>query len=229
MPGSKNSALMKGAESIVRACRLEGKAAVEKIRVKKRYRDQSLDLRLRETRTRLEVRLLSHARQSGVPCPKVLRWGSFNIIMERLKCSMLHQLIGRGKTPKKGLEGLFFKSGSLLATIHKSGIVHGDYTPANIAVMEDDSAWVIDFGLGKFSGRDEDRATDVLTFLKATGNLKARDNKLSTSFISGYLAVQPAGRRGIGTASQKKAASNESIVSLAYQIDARSRYSQRTG
>lgn len=57
-------------------------------------------------------------------------------------------------------------AGNYLAKLHDNGIIHGDYTPANL-IKTRQGLYVIDFGLGFFSNDIEDMAVDVFTMLKA--------------------------------------------------------------
>lgn len=68
-------------------------------------------------------------------------------------------------------------AGDYLAKLHNNGIIHGDYTPANL-IKTKKGISVIDFGLGFFSNDIEDMAVDVFTMLKAI------DRK--EEFLKGY-------------------------------------------
>ena len=231
----KEPVFFKGAESIVSQCDFLGEPAVEKNRIPKLYRDPVLDQRLRFVRTRLEARLLGKAKEFGVLCPLVFHVGKYGIVMQRLDGNMLHELMQAKTFGDKELEAIFFASGALLAKIHGAGIAHGDYTPANVLVNSEKNCYAIDFGLGKFSSRDEDKATDILSFLKATGNLKSTDKKLANKFKEGYLSAtsteKKAGTKNGGKAGTKEKISEKRkrLILLAEDIDRRSRYIERTG
>jgi N6-L-threonylcarbamoyladenine synthase/protein kinase Bud32 len=77
-----------------------------------------------------------------------------------------------GEKPKE-LE----EAGKALAKLHDSGIIHGDFTPYNI-IINSEGLHIIDFGLGFFSSRTEDKADDLITMLRAIEN--------GDAFLSGY-------------------------------------------
>ena len=60
------------------------------------------------------------------------------------------------------------KIGMEVALLHKSGIIHGDLTTSNMIVKENEltakpsfQLYLIDFGLGFISKREEDKAVDL--------------------------------------------------------------------
>jgi len=157
---------MRGAEAVLRASTLLGRRVVVKERAPKRYRERSLDSRLRRERTRSEAKLLHRAKAAGVPCPVVLEVGEFSITMGFLEG-------GRpGMDEREARE-----AGRMLAKLHRAGIIHGDYTPANL-IGGGACLSVIDFGLGYVSDDVEDKAVDVFTMLRSI--------KLKDAFLAGY-------------------------------------------
>lgn len=163
-----------GAEAVLRRGTLLGKKIVVKERIQKRYRNESLDKKLRVERTREEARLLSMAKEGGVRCPFVYAVSEYAITMSYVKGEMLHELIEKRKPDNSVLEAC----GKMLAALHSRNIIHGDFTPANIMVCKD-GITLIDFGLGFFSLDDEDKAVDILTMKKALGNS-------ASPFLSAY-------------------------------------------
>lgn len=156
---------MRGAEAILRRSRILGRSVVVKSRLAKTYRERKLDEKLRRERTRSEARLLHKAKLAGVDCPTVLEVDDFGITMSFVQ----------GKRPemtKKESE----EAGAILAKLHESDIIHGDYTPANL--IKNKNLSVIDFGLGFVSKDVEDKATDVFTMLRAIEEKEA--------FMKGY-------------------------------------------
>ncbi len=165
----------KGAEAELYLAELAGKEIVLKDRIEKRYRIKEIDVPLRKKRTRIEARLLSLAKKAGVRVPSVSELTEFRIGMSRIDGKLLRDV----KQTAKLLE----LSGRYLARLHSAGIVHGDYTPANLMVDSEGDLFVIDFGLGSVSKDLEDKAVDILLMKKALGN-----KKLYESFIRGYAA-----------------------------------------
>ncbi|VVB77238.1 KEOPS complex subunit Bud32 [uncultured archaeon] len=149
-----------GAEAEIFETEIFGKGAVVKVRCEKKYRIRELDVSIRRTRTRREAKLLHKARMGGVLVPRVIALGKFSIYMEKLSGTPLKDT----KIPEKG----YGEIGRLLARMHNAGIVHGDFTPANIMVCGDDF-YVIDFGLAEDSRSSEERAIDLLLMKRSVG------------------------------------------------------------
>jgi len=158
---------MRGAEAILSETKIIGLLALVKSRMPKGYRVQELDQRLRMERTRLEARLLHKAKLAGVRCPTVLEVGEFEITMTKID----------GKRPDMSPSECR-EAGQMLASLHGSDVIHGDYTPANL-IKSKDGLQVIDFGLGFISNDIEDKAVDVFTMLQACAKGKE-------AFIDGY-------------------------------------------
>jgi len=161
---------MRGAEAVLREGALIGRQVVIKERIKKTYRVAELDAKLRKERTRAEARLLHKAKLAGVACPTVLEVEEFSLTMD-----FLH-----GSHPEMGAKESE-RAGQMLAKLHSAGIIHGDFTPVNLMECKG-SLYVIDFGLGFFSGDVEDKAVDVFTMVKAL------DEKNGEAFLRGYGA-----------------------------------------
>ena len=160
---------MKGAEAIISFPKLLGKKVVVKDRAPKTYRAKALDENLRRTRTRSEARLLHKAKLAGVACPTVLCVDEFSLWLSFIK----------GKRPTLNT-ALAKQAGEILANLHVVDIIHGDFTVANLLVNKN-SLYIIDFGLGFFSSDIEDKAVDVLTMLKLL-----QHDKLKNAFLDGY-------------------------------------------
>ncbi|MFA6908130.1 MAG: KEOPS complex kinase/ATPase Bud32, partial [Candidatus Micrarchaeia archaeon] len=158
---------MKGAEAILTKTRVLGFPAVEKFRPKKGYRAPALDEKIRRERTRREARLLSRAKKAGVLCPVVYEVSDFAIRMKFLEGMMLHHALRRRAIKPSEIAS----AARILSALHKAGIVHGDFTPANLMGTPQGMA-VIDFGLGSISSDDEDKGTDIVTMKKALGGKK---------------------------------------------------------
>jgi len=64
--------LYKGAESLIYLDEFEGETVAVKERLKKSYRIEQIDSKLRKYRTRMEVKLLTEARKVGVYTPRII-------------------------------------------------------------------------------------------------------------------------------------------------------------
>ncbi|MEK6982767.1 MAG: KEOPS complex kinase/ATPase Bud32 [Candidatus Micrarchaeota archaeon] len=166
-----SSIFSRGAEAILTRIEVIGIPCVRKERIAKTYRVKELDQKLRKTRTRSEARLLHKAKLAGVLCPTVLEVEEFALTLSFIE----------GERPEIN-EKNAKEVGELLAKLHNADIIHGDFTLANlIASSDEDSLYVIDFGLGFFSNDVEDKAIDVYTMIKSLSNEKAKN-----AFTKGY-------------------------------------------
>jgi Kae1-associated kinase Bud32 len=163
---------MRGAEAVLHKSTLLGKPVVIKERIVKGYRIKGLDERLRRERTRSEARILHKAKLAGVRCPVVLEVDDFSITMGFIPGDRP----GMSKAESR-------VAGGMLARLHETDIIHGDYTPANL-LLEGRDMFVIDFGLGFISSDIEDKAVDVFTMLRAISEKEA--------FTEGYESYKKA-------------------------------------
>lgn len=143
----------RGAEAVLY---MEGGNLVKE-RIEKGYRIGEIDAALRKRRTRLESKILSRARRSGVPTPAVIETGEYKIVMEFIEGKRLKEFL-QDTSPAKRKE-LAFEAGRLVGKLHNAGIIHGDLTTSNMILR--DKIYFIDFGLGFHSTSVEDRAVDL--------------------------------------------------------------------
>jgi len=167
-----------GAEATLYETTFEGKPALAKKRLPKKYRHPVLDERLRSRRTRQEAKILRAAKQEA-NVPELYAETRYELIESRVEGVLL-----RKRLEKKGGGNECAEAGRQLALLHCAGIVHGDYSTSNVLVGG--KVTVIDFGLGSFSREIEKRAEDVLLFRKS---LEAREDELFPRFAEGYAAV----------------------------------------
>ncbi|MFH1750899.1 MAG: KEOPS complex kinase/ATPase Bud32 [Candidatus Micrarchaeota archaeon] len=177
--------IAKGAEGEIFGLMSKEGAHILKRRVVKKYRMPELDSKIRQARTKREAKVLHAAKLAGVKCPFILGVdiGKTEILMEKIAGKRLREYLidygsGKGRKGKNGdvkirekPEKILAKAGAVLAKLHNAGLVHGDYSTANIIVMivmKGGEIAVIDFGLAEFSSSIEDKATDVLVFKKST-------------------------------------------------------------
>ncbi|HDD05062.1 MAG TPA: Kae1-associated serine/threonine protein kinase [Candidatus Aenigmarchaeota archaeon] len=151
--------LSRGAEAIL----LKKDGKVVKRRVRKGYRIRKLDLYLRRFRTKREEKILRKAREVGVPTPKVLSTSKYELVMEFIEGSLLKDVLdGMKKNERKRI---MREIGRSIKKLHDANIIHGDLTTSNMILK--DKVYFIDFGLGFFSTRIEDKAVDLFLFKKA--------------------------------------------------------------
>lgn len=167
--------LAKGAEAELYVVKYGGKNAVMKRRVRKKYRLEALDSRVRSSRTKREARTMAAVKRLGVRAPLLFAADlrKSELVMEKIDGKLLLNV------PAAGMR-LFEKCGEELALMHEQGVVHGDFTSSNVMVENCGDIVFIDFGLANFSESLEEQATDVLVFKKSVGK------KQFEAFLKGY-------------------------------------------
>lgn len=119
--------IQQGAEAIIS---LENNKII-KNRIKKSYRINELDEKLRKSRTRSEARIIKKL-EKIIPVPKIIKTDEKQeIIMECIE----------GKKLSDNLEKLGYKNiskiiGETIAELHNQDIVHGDLTTSNMIFVE---------------------------------------------------------------------------------------------
>lgn len=172
--------LAQGAEAVIF---LENKE-ISKSRIKKSYRHPILDEKIRKTRTKGESKILEKANIFGVNVPRVLNKGNFKIEIEYIEGDKLSDKLN---SYNKGKQlNVMKKVGKQTAILHKNNLIHGDLTTSNM-ILKGEKVFIIDFGLGFFSSKIEDKAVD-LHLIKQALEAKHYQNyeKLFESFLKGY-------------------------------------------
>jgi len=152
--------IKRGAEAVLYLDSYEDQQVLVKERIKKSYRISQIDEKLRKTRTKKEVRLMTEARKFGVLTPKIFAVDDVNhkIIMEYVGDERVKELLNTAD--KKTVEKISFEIGRIVGKLHANGIVHGDLTTSNM-LLKDGEIYLIDFGLGEFSKKIEDQGVDL--------------------------------------------------------------------
>ena len=155
--------IRRGAEAILYIDCFEGMKVLVKERIKKSYRLEALDKKLRVERTRREANLMREARKVGVNTPQIFHVDEENckIIMELIDGKRLKDILD--SMNEEMVRKIFVEVGKYVGKMHAADIIHGDLTTSNILV-KDDKIYFIDFGLGYFSNRIEDKGTDLSLF-----------------------------------------------------------------
>ncbi len=191
--------ISEGAEAKVYSIRFMGAEVAAKIRYRKKYRVEELDLDLREGRTKREARCMEKADRSGVPVPRLVACGKFALFFEIVDGEVLKDI---GSLPNWVPEEI----GRTLALLHDAGVVHGDFTTANLMIKEK-RLYVIDFGLSEITESTEGRAIDLLLIKRSIG--KRDYSRLEKSYI-------------------KTAHGGKEVVLRLNEIEKRGRYQIRT-
>lgn len=177
MAKAESRVIARGAEAVLRK---DGDRLV-KDRVRKGYRIQRLDERIRSQRTKREGSLLARARRAGVNAPAVWSSGKTSLVMEWVEGKRVKDILNSMKPKER--DGVCEQIGEALGRLHSAGIVHGDVTTSNM-ILSRGRLFIIDFGLGKTSRRIEDFAVDLFVLMEA---LKAAHFKILDSAWKGIV------------------------------------------
>jgi len=130
-----------------------------KERIKKSYRHEEIDKKIRKQNTRREHRLLNKASKI-INVPKILDYNEteHRIIMDFIDGKTLRDILDKMPTRKR-LETCE-QLGREIAKLHNENIIHGDLTTSNF-IIKKERIYFIDFGLGFHSTKIEDRAVDL--------------------------------------------------------------------
>ena len=126
-----------------------------KERIKKSYRIDDIDIKLRKLRTRKEAKLLEKIENA----PKLFSVDEKNmkIKMEFINGELIKDILDNINKEKRNL--IFREIGEKVAKMHDDDIIHGDLTTSNMILK--DKVYFIDFGLGFNSDKIEDKAVDI--------------------------------------------------------------------
>lgn len=170
--------LSEGSEADIYIQKILGVEMIIKYRRKKPYLITDIDEDLRKHRTKKEAKMMSLAHSNGVNCPIPMVISNYSIYMNYIKGSSLNKVLDKIKDSE------FFEVGKLLFLLHKAGIVHNDFTPANV-ILEGEQFWLIDFGLAELSSNAEERAIDLLLMKRSV------NKKQYLYFAKGYSESNP--------------------------------------
>jgi len=184
--------IKEGAEAKLFLTDFEGRKAVLKKRVNKRYRNKVLDNSLIKKRTRQEYSLLNKANNYGVRVPLTYSLDVKNgsLLMEFIDGLRLKDYLNKGKNKLSACK----KVGKSIARLHKSNIIQGDLTTSNFIINNKNGPVILDFGLGQISPKIEDKATDLLnlkkTFLATHSSIKEGWRTITKEYCKNYKLGQ---------------------------------------
>jgi len=199
----------KGAEADLYQTKWHNSNAILKIRKIKKYRNPSLDSKIRKQRTIKESQTLSLVKSYGISTPLVyfVNLDDTSIIMQEIPGKPVHDL-----SESKIIE-LSKDMGKLVGILHKNGIMHGDLTTSNFILFKK-TIFVIDFGLSQITIKPEDHAVDLRLIKEILNSAHARIMLSSwKNFLNGYKSI-------VGQAYYSK------ITKLVSDIESRGRYAQ---
>ena len=188
--------LKQGAEAKLFISEYLGKKCMVKVREHKSYREKSLDERILKGRMRSEAALLSRAKKAGIRTPVIQKidTGNFSITCEFIEGKTLREELQEGsRNAKARCKSL----GALVAKLHSNGIIHGDLTTSNIIVHRGRLV-CLDFVLGDFSAKPEDKAVDLLCLKKMFLSTHFAFLECWKDVEQGYCRNYAGGKRVIG-------------------------------
>ncbi len=152
-----------------------------KHRIKKGYRLQILDEKIRKQRTRKEARILQKV-SSLIPVPRLLSTSeeTTTLNLEYIKGKKLSQHLNILKNNEEICKTI----GQQLAKLHDTNIIHGDLTTSNMIISPNNKLYFIDFGLSFDSPRVEDKAVDLHLLKEA---LEARHYQKAKTLFKAVL------------------------------------------
>ena len=201
--------MSKGAEADIYRTKWFGNDAVSKIRVKKPYRQNSLDNEIRRNRTLREATMLSNAKETGVRTP-------FIYFVDPVSAEIVMEFIEGINAKEKMDENLALQMGRYAGLLHINNLIHNDLTTSNFINSRNNQLVLLDFGLSFFSERLEDKAVDIRLVKEVFSSFYARISDLIFSrFLLGYSSI----------ISQKDMRATLRIV---HEIEQRGRYSRVT-
>ncbi len=173
--------ITQGAEAIL----IKKNNFVIKDRIKKSYRLEVIDKKLRKSRTKREAKLLEKV-ASIINVPKVIETNKKDKIkISFISGKRLSDFLDKLKKPKKICKQI----GIQTALLHNLNIIHGDLTTSNMILNKGKNfkIYFIDFGLSFVSTRIEDKAVDIHLFKQAlvAKHFKSWE-KLFKAFLIGY-------------------------------------------
>jgi TP53 regulating kinase and related kinases len=201
--------LSKGAEADIYRTRWFGNDAVSKIRVKKSYRQKSLDKEIRRNRTLREATMLSNAKETGVRTP-------FIYFVDPISAEIVMEFI-EGTNVKEKMDGnLALQMGRYAGLLHINNLIHNDLTTSNFINSKNNQLVLLDFGLSFFSERLEDKAVDIRLVKEVFSSFYASIFDLIFSrFLLGYSSIL--GQKDMRT-----------TLRVVHEIEQRGRYSRVT-
>lgn len=152
--------------------------SIIKERIRKSYRIEEIDDKLRRSRTRREAKILEKLAAIDFPAPRLIE----NDKKERLVMEFIDGDKVRDILEKKDYISLSKEIGKKIALLHNHGILHGDLTTSNMIL--DKEVFFIDFGLGFFSKRLEDKAVDLHLFRQA---LESKHHKVWEKCFDAFI------------------------------------------
>ncbi len=190
-----NKLIAQGAEAKI----FLDKSIINKERIPKGYRHPRLDEQIRKQRTKREGRILHKAYSLKIQVPKILNANKkgepnnkFNLELEYINGDRLSETLN-DYDEKKQFQTMK-QIGKQVALLHANNLIHGDLTTSN-TILKEETVYIIDFGLGFVSTKQEDKAVDLhlikqaleAKHFRSPDHLRGQNNEdLFKEFCKGY-------------------------------------------
>lgn len=188
-PGEIKSRIYLGAEAEILRVALNGEVVLKR-RLRKAYRNETLDEALNRRRTLREARLLHECKLAGVRTPTVLAVNlrEHVLISEFVRGTTLRTFLK--ERPFDECEAIMKKLGELVGHLHKADITHGDLTTSNVVVEPSGSLTLLDVGLGEKTKEREKKAVDLVVLMRILeSDHHKHATKLWRAFLRGYRSA----------------------------------------
>jgi TP53 regulating kinase-like protein len=180
----------RGAEASLFLADWHERKVIIKLRTRKKYRPETLDLQIRSYRTVHEPQLMHEAKTAGVATPLIymVKVPESAIIMEYIEGQQLKQVLN--SVPKEKRNELCVKIGEYIAQLHRHGLIHGDLTTSNMILNPNGKIFFIDFGLGEKNSELEAKGVDLHLLKRALQSTHYQFwEECLQSVLSGYTSV----------------------------------------
>jgi TP53 regulating kinase-like protein len=186
--------LHRGAEADLSLSTIGPWKVVIKWRVRKEYRNQSLDKQIRHDRTISEASRIHEAKAAGARVPSIV-----GLDVENNTIAMTHVdgTVARECLDEMGINEarkLLRSIGEQIGLLHAAGIVHGDLTTSNVIVSPSGAPFIVDFGMSRRSIEPEDRGVDLHLLQRSIVASHSKDpSSMMNAMFRGY--EQAAGKK----------------------------------
>ena len=177
-----------------------------KDRIKKSYRIEEIDNKIRRFRTRREAKVIEKIDNA----PRLINFSDrdMTIKIEYINGKLLSEVFDNLDKEKKAKVSLLI--GEKIADMHNNDIIHGDLTTSNMILK--DKLYFIDFGLSFFSKKIEDKAVDLHLFKEVLKSRHYKDyEKCFRLILEGY----------------KKSKNFKEVLERLEKIETRGRYKRK--
>jgi len=153
--------IRKGAEANLYLVTLYGRDIVVKERIRKSYRVDQLDQKIRSYRTVHEAQMIHEAKKAGVSTPVIylIDEPGCKIMMEHLQGPRLKEELATASPSRR--KSICYFVGNSIGRLHRNQIIHGDLTTSNMILTDEEKVSFIDFGLSFQSNEIEDKGVDI--------------------------------------------------------------------